>query len=44
MDMRQRENIASHLRDGKSYSQIQRLLKCGRDTIAAVKKEMQDVA
>ncbi|MFT5510747.1 MAG: DNA invertase Pin-like site-specific DNA recombinase [Hyphomicrobiaceae bacterium] len=44
MDMRQRENIASHLRDGKSYSEIQRLLKCGRDTIASVKKEMQEVA
>lgn len=36
IDDRQRESIAALLRDGKSWSEIQRLLKCGRDTISAV--------
>lgn len=40
IDSTLRENIAAHLRAGKSYGDIQRLLKCGRSTISAVKKEV----
>lgn len=41
IDQTLRENIAAHLRDGKSYGDIQRLLKCGRSTISAVKKALE---
>jgi DNA invertase Pin-like site-specific DNA recombinase len=41
IDQTLRENIATHLRDGKSYGDIQRLLNCGRSTISAVKKGLE---
>ena len=34
------DNIAALLRDGKSYSEIQGILGCGRSTISGVKKEI----
>ena len=40
IDQNLRENIAAHLRDGKSYSDIQHLLGCGRSTISAVKRDL----
>lgn len=37
-DLKQRANIAAHLRDGRTYSEIVELLGCSRATIASVRK------
>lgn len=41
-DPKLRANIASLLRDGKSYGSIVDLLSCSRATIASVKKELDE--
>lgn len=42
VDHAKRENIAALLRDGKSYTEIRKIVGCGRSTISSVKRCIAD--